>query len=337
MPLLQRSVRLRHRLGGSYLSMPMNRLYRRLALTGLGALCVFGVSARVTEAACVTFCGYTHTAEGVNNGNPFTMIVMTAPAGTCQTAQQCAPANCATIPNATQRSVNGAGGAREFCNSDLRRNSPSLAQGSAWCNDLDRVVGDRCIPDQSTTPPPAPNKVCRFQCMGGDNVAQDQVVPTTCSVDNDCNAVCERHCRQVQVSNGSGRTTSATCFTTRRAPSCENPPPPAPPTPTSDRSVGGITDTREFETINEVFGNISITAFIGAVVKTLIGFAGALFLLMLLWAGFRWTTSGGEQKGVVAAQTTLRNAVIGIVVVATSYVLVTAIIELIGRATAMTP
>lgn len=313
----------------------MNRCDNKYVVGVLAAFALFGMSARISEAACVTFCGYTVTAEGVNNGNPFTMIVMTPPAGACQTAQQCPAASC-VIPNSTQRSVSGVGGAREFCNSALRRNTPSLLQGSAWCNDLDRIVGDRCIPDPGQTPPPTPNKVCRFQCMGGNNAAQDQVVPATCSVDTDCNAICEQRCRQVQVSNGSGGTSPATCFTSRRAPSCENPPPVQPPA-TSDRSVGGITDTRQFETINETFGNLSITAFIGAVVKTLIGFAGALFLLMLLWAGFRWTTSGGEQKGVVAAQTTLRNAVIGILVVATSYVLVTAVIELIGRATALTP
>jgi hypothetical protein len=99
--------------------------------------------------------------------------------------------------------------------------------------------------------------------------------------------------------------------------------------------VGGIRDTGRIEPINEVFSSLSITAFIGAVVKTLIGLAGALFLLMLLWAGFRWTTSGGDQKGVAAAQTTLRNAVIGMIVVATSYVLVTAVIELFSRATTL--
>lgn len=98
-------------------------------------------------------------------------------------------------------------------------------------------------------------------------------------------------------------------------------------------NFAGITDTLQFETINESFRNISLPLFLGNVIRVMIGFAGALFLLMLMWAGLRWATAGENKTIVEAAQKTLRNAVIGIIVVAASYILVTAVIELFGTVT----
>lgn len=92
-------------------------------------------------------------------------------------------------------------------------------------------------------------------------------------------------------------------------------------------------DTQSLESIDEVFRNISLPAFLGSVIRVLVGFSGAIFLLMLIWSGLRWTTAGHDTKVVTAAMTTMRNAVIGIIAVAISYVLITAIIQLFGTVT----
>lgn len=233
---------------------------------------------------------------------------------------------------------------------------------SAWCNDFlnisssgmrrERFLGRCAVPytgeDEvrpelrvSDEPAPAPAQEgdqfrCRYLCAsetaprdGGSCAGRTDAGQTACI--RDCQATCGADACMGTLNGGRLRTSDMN--TPNVQPRCIPVRSAAAPGATP-ASVGGIVDSGNFESINEVFGNLSITAFIGAVVKTLIGLSGALFLLMLLWAGFRWTTSGGDQKGVIAAQATLRNAVIGIVLVATSYVLVTAVIELVGRATA---
>ncbi len=58
--------------------------------------------------------------------------------------------------------------------------------------------------------------------------------------------------------------------------------------------------------------------------------AGTIFFVMFLWGGFTWMTAGGEAKKVEAAQKTLKNAVIGMIILATSYILVVNIIGLLS-------
>ena len=51
------------------------------------------------------------------------------------------------------------------------------------------------------------------------------------------------------------------------------------------------------------------------IITVIIAFAGIVFFVMLLVGGFRFITSGGDPKGVEAAQGTLTSAVGGLVIV----------------------
>lgn len=308
-------------------------LSRALVLLGFGVALLLPSSA--FAGTCVNFCR--GVAPRVNGS---IMVTASDAPTSCTRATDCrGESTCSgQFGRATDQDI------REFCSiENLQLLSTTERASAGWCAGYLGGEGatlpvrhdGRCrinAPSISATPAPDPVTIgdshrCRFLCAG-DQQARDGGV----CVGPEDRSTCIRGCVQACGANN--------CLGVVEGgqPSREYPQQVPQCIPTRvDQSVGGISDTHRFESINEVFGNISITAFIGAVVKTLIGFAGALFLLMLLWAGFRWTTSGGEQAGVTAAQTTLRNAVIGIIVVATSYVLVTAIIELIGRATAVTP
>lgn len=66
-------------------------------------------------------------------------------------------------------------------------------------------------------------------------------------------------------------------------------------------------------------GTECLVTIVGNVISLVLGFLGVILLVMLLYAGFLWMTSGGDTKGVQQAKTMIFNAVAGIVIVAASY------------------
>ncbi len=69
----------------------------------------------------------------------------------------------------------------------------------------------------------------------------------------------------------------------------------------------GITTTKELPQI------------IGTIVNVVLGFMGIVLLFYLIYGGFLWMTSGGESKGVDAAKKMIQNAIIGLVIIVSSY------------------
>ena len=85
--------------------------------------------------------------------------------------------------------------------------------------------------------------------------------------------------------------------------------------------------------------NVTIPGFISRVISFALGIVGAIFLVMLIYGGFQWMTAGsqfsanGTTPGKSASQvsnakTTIKNAVIGMTIVALSYTIVTSIFTL---------
>lgn len=62
------------------------------------------------------------------------------------------------------------------------------------------------------------------------------------------------------------------------------------------------------------------------IVKTIINWfswiVGAISVIMIIYGGFRYITSGGDQNGVTAAKNTLLYAVVGLIVVALAQIIV---------------
>lgn len=65
------------------------------------------------------------------------------------------------------------------------------------------------------------------------------------------------------------------------------------------------------------------------IIKLLAPAAAVAFLIMLIWGGFQFVTSGGDPKAAGAARSTLTYAIIGIVLVVASWL----ILQLIGNIT----
>jgi len=65
--------------------------------------------------------------------------------------------------------------------------------------------------------------------------------------------------------------------------------------------------------------------FITRVVQYLLGFLGIVVVLILIYGGYVWMTSGGDPDKVAKAKLIIRNAIIGLIIILTSYAIVSLI------------
>jgi hypothetical protein len=73
--------------------------------------------------------------------------------------------------------------------------------------------------------------------------------------------------------------------------------------------------------------NLQVSSVIGIVIKAALGVIGSITLFMLVWGGFQWLTSAGNDEKVHQGTQTMLWAIIGLAVVFGSYVLVTTYIQ----------
>lgn len=66
------------------------------------------------------------------------------------------------------------------------------------------------------------------------------------------------------------------------------------------------------------------------VVSYALGFAGIVLFILLLVAGFKYITSGGDPKAVEGARKTLTSAIIGLIVILISYLILVLIRTITG-------
>ena len=69
------------------------------------------------------------------------------------------------------------------------------------------------------------------------------------------------------------------------------------------------------------------------VVNVLLGFLGILAIIIILWGGFRWLTSGGNEEKVGEAKKIITAGIIGLVIIFTSYAIATFVITQLIQAT----
>ncbi len=72
---------------------------------------------------------------------------------------------------------------------------------------------------------------------------------------------------------------------------------------------------------------------IGSMIQVFLSFLGVIFLILMLYAGFRWMTAAGEEEQITKAKDTIRAAVIGLVIVLAAYALSVFVIERLWGAT----
>lgn len=63
----------------------------------------------------------------------------------------------------------------------------------------------------------------------------------------------------------------------------------------------------------------SLPEMVGLLINGALGLLGLIFLGLGVYSGFKWMTARGDEKEVEEAKDTLKNAIIGIVIVVASY------------------
>lgn len=66
----------------------------------------------------------------------------------------------------------------------------------------------------------------------------------------------------------------------------------------------------------------SVPGLIGIVIKALLGMTGSIALLMFIYGGFMWLTSGGDKGKIDTGKKTIIYSVLGIVVIFTAYAVI---------------
>lgn len=80
-------------------------------------------------------------------------------------------------------------------------------------------------------------------------------------------------------------------------------------------------------------GTQCIVTMVGNAVNIALSFLGVLLLVYLLYAGFLWTTAGGDPKQVGSAQTMIWNAIIGLAITVSAFAISSFVISQLGSIT----
>lgn len=95
-----------------------------------------------------------------------------------------------------------------------------------------------------------------------------------------------------------------------------------PVTPGGLSGAGAITDTVAGRSGYATGDNApSLFSTLGSIVNVALGLLGVIFMILIIYSGFKWMTAGGSEEDVKKAQQTMKNAVIGLVVVMAAWVI----------------
>ena len=80
-------------------------------------------------------------------------------------------------------------------------------------------------------------------------------------------------------------------------------------------------------------GRTEATDIIGVLIRGVLTILGSVSLLMLVWGGFQWLTSAGNTEKVEKGTSTMVWAVIGVIIVLSSYILVSTLTNFLSKGT----
>lgn len=98
---------------------------------------------------------------------------------------------------------------------------------------------------------------------------------------------------------------------------------------TTTASPGASTGGSKTIDVPDPLGGVTIPSLIGNVIRIFSGIAGSIALVIFVFGGFSYITSGGEASKVKSATMMLRNGAIGVVMIFGAYFFTATIINLI--------
>ena len=104
--------------------------------------------------------------------------------------------------------------------------------------------------------------------------------------------------------------------------------------PATGGASGGADCAQGTGTPNSLFASGGIFQ---TIVNVLLFLVGAIAVIMLIFGGIRYVTSGGDQNSVTAAKNTIMYAIIGIIVAILAYAVVNFVLTSLAPGTTTTP
>ncbi|NCT54472.1 hypothetical protein GW758_00750 [Candidatus Falkowbacteria bacterium] len=95
-----------------------------------------------------------------------------------------------------------------------------------------------------------------------------------------------------------------------------------------DTESSGRNLKNAFKEVQEEVGNnagyntkddVSLEKMISKIINIVLSFIGIIFMILLILGGFNWMTAGGQEAKVQEASKTIKQAIIGLIVVLGSY------------------
>lgn len=84
----------------------------------------------------------------------------------------------------------------------------------------------------------------------------------------------------------------------------------------NELEIVGSGDAGPYENLNQEYG---MSAIVGTAIGALLGLIGAIFLVLMIYAGYHWMTARGEEEKVNKAKDTITRAIIGLIIVVGAY------------------
>jgi preprotein translocase subunit SecG len=90
--------------------------------------------------------------------------------------------------------------------------------------------------------------------------------------------------------------------------------------------------TNQLDPIGTVYGGQngdpnSLSKAIAEIIKVVLGFLGVIFIVLILYAGFMWMTSAGNEEKISKAKKTMVAAIIGTAIVLAAYAITFFVID----------
>lgn len=82
-------------------------------------------------------------------------------------------------------------------------------------------------------------------------------------------------------------------------------------------------------------GRTNLLTMIGLIINILLGLVGVIFLLLIIYAGFLWMTSSGNEEIVAKAKNVIKSAIIGMIITLAAYAIATFIVNALISATGL--
>ncbi len=89
--------------------------------------------------------------------------------------------------------------------------------------------------------------------------------------------------------------------------------------PDLDDRMVGQEKAFEFTSGYQATTEAGVASVIAMVIKGFLGLLGIIFVILLVIAGQKWMTAGGEEEKVNEAKDTIKRAIIGLIIVVAAY------------------